>query len=144
MKSNSCTCLLALLGLLVGGCGKSLQTRVTGTWAIDEANDLFEMMGGDEAASKEPPAFVLEFSAGGVFRSTVTASGHSQTKQGRWFFVEAVADVYKLRVSINSDNPDIDPDIVLTEITFLDENTIELVPPNMDVIKQKMLFRKVN
>ena len=30
MKSNSCTCLLALLGLVVGGCGKSLQTRVTG------------------------------------------------------------------------------------------------------------------
>ena len=72
----------------------------------------------------------------------MTSSGHTQSKEGRWFFVEGAADVCKLRVSINSDNPDIEPDIVLTEVKLIDENSIELVPPNMDVIKEKMTFRR--
>ena len=128
-----------LLGTLAG-CGKSLQKQITGKWVIDSENELFEMMGSENDASDQK--FSLEFSSAGVFRSTVNSSGFSQSKQGRWFFVEGAADICKLKVAINSDNSDFEPDIVLTEIKFLDEETIELVPPNMDVIKQKMIFRK--
>ncbi|MEC9091245.1 MAG: hypothetical protein VX438_00970 [Planctomycetota bacterium] len=144
MKRNPCPFLLVLLSLFLTGCGNHLQTRILGTWGLDEANDLFEMMGDENDASEHTPKFSLVFSRGGFFRSTVSASGHSQTKYGRWFFVECTDDLCKLRVSINSQNPDIDPDIVLTEIMFIDENTIELVPPNMDVIKQKMTFRRLD
>lgn len=136
--------LAALMALSFSGCGKSLQNRITGRWAIDADNELFEMMGDEEAASDENQKFVLEFSPAGVFRSTVNSSGYTQTKQGRWFFLTGEADICKLKVSINSDKPEIEPDIVLTEIKFLDEETIELVPPNMDVIKQKMVFRKID
>lgn len=134
-----CVTLLALTAL-IAGCGKSLQKKITGVWVIDEGEDLFAMMG--DEAQKQPPQFVLEFSAAGVFQSTVTSSGFTQVKQGRWFFMEGQGDVCRLRVSINSSNPEIDPDIVLTEVRFVDEKTIELVPPNMDVIKHKMRFRK--
>ena len=93
--------------LLITGCGKSLQKQITGKWGIDKQNELFEMMGDDEAASDENRKFVLEFSAAGVFQSKVNSSGHSQTKQGRWFFIAAEGDTCKLKVSINSDKPDI-------------------------------------
>lgn len=129
---------------LMCGCGKSLQKQVTGKWVIDPDDSLFEMMGDEGSASDEPPKFVLEFSGAGVFRSSVTSSGHTQTKEGRWFFVKGEADVCWLKVAINSDNPEIEPDIVLTEVKLIDEKTIELIPPNMDVIKQKMVFRKAN
>jgi len=141
MRSIQTLTLLLLMSLcLVCGCGRTLQSKITGKWEIDSSNGLFEMMGDEGEASK--PRFELEFQRGGVFRSTVTSSGHTQSKEGRWFFVEGAADVCKLRVSINSDNPDIEPDIVLTEVKLIDENSIELVPPNMDVIKEKMTFRR--
>ena len=134
-------CLFCFLSL-TAGCGKSMQKKITGKWVIDSENELFEMMGDDEVASEENQKFVLEFQSAGVFRSTVNSSGHTQTKEGRWFFLEGEGDICRLKVSINSDKPDLDPDIVLTEIKFVDEETIELVPPNLDVIKQKMVFRK--
>lgn len=146
MKTLSYFAVLFMLSagfLALPGCGKSMHRQITGKWVIDQDNELFEMMGDNEVASEENQKFTLEFSSAGVFRSTVTSSGHVQTKEGRWFYVEGAGDVCRLKVSINSDNPDYKPDIVLTEIKFVDEVTIELVPPNLDVIKQKMIFRKL-
>lgn len=132
-----------MLIILLSGCGKSLHQKIMGKWAIDADNELFDMMGDEQAASEQKHKFVLEFSSAGIFRSTVDSSGYVQSKEGRWFFVEGEADVCKLKVSINSDNSNIDPDIVLTEVKFVDEETIELIPPNMDAIKQKIVFRRI-
>lgn len=130
--------------LVCSGCGSSMQKKLTGKWVIDQGDDIFEMMGDEGDASVSQPRFTLEFLSGGVFRSSVIASGHQQQKEGRWFFVEGAADICKIRVSINSDNSEFKPDIVLTEVKFLDEKTIELVPPNVAAINRKMTFRKAN
>jgi len=124
------------------GCGNSLQNKIAGKWVIDTDEDLFEMIGDEQESVDNEAKFTLDFQNGGVFGSKVIASGHEQIKTGRWFFVEGQADICKVRVSINSGNSKLEPDNVLTDIKFIDENTIELIPPNMDAIKHKMRFRR--
>lgn len=142
-RSNSIFFALTFLLLFQLGCGNSLQSKLSGKWVIDTDEDLFAMIG-DEAESRdnEDAKFSLDFQSGGVFGSKVIASGHEQVKTGRWLFVEGQADLCKIRVSINSANSKLEPDNVLTDIKFIDENTIELIPPNMDAIKHKMQFRR--
>ena len=135
------TLLLALI-LQLPGCGNSLQRKVTGAWKVDVGEDLFEMIGDEEGVSESRSRFMIEFASGGIFRSSVTASGYTQKKEGRWLFLEGAADICKLEVFINSNKSDIKPDNILTEVKFVDENTIELIPPNMDAIKHKMVFRR--
>lgn len=138
MKPVASLLLLLLIPLIAGGCGKSLQSKITGEWEVAEGEDLFEMMDDDASSSK----FQLSFLYGGQFKSKVRSSGFEQEKTGRWFFLEASGDICKIRVTINSNNSNIEADNVLTEIKVIDENTIELIPPNMDAIKHKMRFKR--
>ena len=135
--------LLLLILVLVSGCGESLQQKLVGKWAVDSQEALIEMMDVADHASDAKPKFTLEFDRGGVFRSSVTASGHTQEKSGRWFFVEAQGDVCTVEVSINSNNFNFKGDNVLTEIHFFDDDNIELVPPNMYGVEEKMSFQRI-
>lgn len=147
-------CLLAIASV---GCGPAATHKLVGTWELktsaadeDSSSRPANSLPGDEPSIEENTDSIVDGVGGGddsaggmtlVFKSngslkTITSfpAAHSE-KDWRWSLLswddDSESAVIRCEMSHES---------VETSIQFIDDNTIELVPPNIDVLQTRLRF----
>ena len=138
--------LCATVGLLVAsslGCGTSSdpQQRILGKWELSKehlkqamAAEMEKKAGGeDNPAAKfgsamldqmlDNMAMSFDFQQGGKLTFAASMMGRDQSQEGRWEFVSATADTITLKMGMGNKEPQ------PATIKFLDDQTIEIAPP---------------
>ena len=143
--------LAMLLGLLLtqAGCGPS-STKLLGTWRLDGADKLQELMGGARRPGGMAGALLetainamgetsleVEFLSNGTLESRFNMAGTKTEKSGSWKLISATGDTYQLWCQIGDEDP------TEIEVTMIDADTMEMVPPNIAVLNRKFKFRRV-
>ncbi len=138
--------LCAVVGLLVAsslGCGSSSdpQQRILGKWELSKdhlkqamVDEMNKKAGGeDNAAAKFSTAMMekmldnmamsFDFQQGGKLTFDASMMGRDQSQEGSWEFVSATADTMTLKMGMGDKVPQ------PATIKFLDDQTIEIAPP---------------
>lgn len=144
--------LLAIV-LLSVGCGDPNRARVIGRWEIDggdrwldrsESEDSRQLSSNrDEQAAEEiedtlpplPPRMVVKFYRSGALETETRISGSISTKSGSWQFVSF--DEAEKTITIECD---LTNQVTTHELFIKDENTIQMVPPNLAGLQRKLTF----
>lgn len=143
--------LLVLLAFHVG-CGPS-ATKLLGTWRMEGAEQLQQLMGATQRpsgmagalldsalaamAEKVDASMEVEFKANGDLTTRAVLAGNKTEKTGNWKLVSVEGDVYRLWVQIAEEDP------TEIEVTMVGQDTIEMVPPNIAVLNRKFTFQRV-
>lgn len=132
--------LLALLAVatLLSGCQQAVDSRLVGTWEMDNVETLAKKVTSEPDATDqdgESPRMALHFQSSGVLETVTQLGKIDSVKTGSW----------KLLQQDSSDKTTIECSIEgLTsqhEIRWVDDSTIRLAPPNMS--GQKMILKFV-
>ncbi len=131
--------LLALLvaATLLSGCQQAVNSRLVGTWKMDNAETLAKKVDSEADSTDQdaqPPQMTLHFKSNGALETVTQLGKIDSLKTGSWKLREKDAgDKTKIECSIDG----------LTsqhEIRWVDRSTIRLAPPNMSGQKMIMKF----
>lgn len=132
--------LASLFACSLVGCGDSNRAKIIGTWGIDKADTVMSRIkqSGDTAdGNTESPKMIMRFRRDGGLETKTQMGAVDREKKGRWEFVsfDSVTNAMIVSCEIQMETSE-------HEITFVDENTIELVPPNMAGTSMKLRFKR--
>lgn len=151
-KTWSLACCALLSVLAFGGC-EGPGKKLIGVWRIDSGEELAERMtgdtakdrlgklAGDAAKSLVGEDFVagrmeVEFIRGGKLRTSTTVMNTPVEKQGTWVLEKIDGDVMSVRCQIKDEQ-------TLTRIRFEGVDTIHMIPPNVNVLREEFRFKRV-
>lgn len=137
--------LAAVVACTLAGCGDANRNRLVGQWGIAAPEAVMNRIDKNESDSEVPAEteisdrMVLTFKRNGVVHTRTTMGDIDQEKTGTWKLVsfDEASNLMAISCEINTQKSD-------HEITFVDEKTIKLVPPNMAGLKMKLKFSKLN
>ena len=136
LQMITCKLLIALLFVFVAGCGNPERHRLVGKWQLEEPTRL-ENRVTDVADLEAESKMTLEFRSGGRFFTQTAMGNIQQAKQGTWRVVDFDESKNVLRISSK-----IGDDSTEQAVEFLEEDLIQLVPPNMAGLTLKLKFRR--
>lgn len=137
---------------LVSGCGRSDPDRdqLVGSWEVIRAGSMNRVLDGRvpkrddaddsagiEAIETETPGMVLHFRNSGELQTETRIGGAIRTKQGRWEM-----DSYDAKAATMTISCELQMQTTQQQVMFIDENTIELTPPNMAGLSTKVKFKR--
>ena len=140
LSASLCACTIA-------GCGDPNRARIIGTWGIDRADTVMSRINsadsdssdqsGDYSADEDPSKMILRFHRSGHLETTTAMGAVKRDKQGQWEMVSfnELKNSMTIRCEIQMQESE-------HEITFVDQDTIELVPPNMAGTTMKLKFKR--
>lgn len=144
--------LFLLATLSFAGCAPAGSTKMVGTWKLDGADELENVMNkapkptgvmGDlmeavksRVKNEVAASMTLEFLSGGKLKTTGVFMGANQVKEGTWKWVRSDGASEVIWCQLGQDDP------VEVSVSFVDSNTIELVPPNIAVLNRKLKFKR--
>jgi len=117
-----------------------VKSKIAGEWEVQKADRLVkrinqERINQDEGGNKSRMRIVFGFRGA---LTTQTAMGEIQReKSGTWDLVSFDEKESQMELDCDLGSGD-----VRTSITFLDANTIKLVPPNMAGTRSKLTFER--
>jgi len=126
--------------ILLAGCSDPVKSKIAGEWEVQKADRLVkrinqERINQDEGGNKSRMRIVFGFRGA---LTTQTAMGEIQReKSGTWDLVSFDEKESQMELDCDLGSGD-----VRTSITFLDANTIKLVPPNMAGTRSKLTFER--
>lgn len=162
VKSKSTQPVFAFVCLLATGCGNQASDKLVGTWEMqkgehvavvsrnhenklpgnnlpddsptiaDNTNSIVDGVGGGDNSTG---TMSLVFQRNGSLATITDFSAARSEKHWHWSLVSW--DKESASAVIRCQMP---PETVETSIQFIDNNTIELVPPNIDVLKTRLRF----
>jgi hypothetical protein len=129
--------------LLVCGCTQRSQNPLCGDWEIASADSLLRRLGQSiendaPEAENQPPKMLLQFHPDGTLKTTTRmGSFDPPPKEGTWkqLTFDAANNVMTIECRIGTQVTD-------HEVSFLEEDLIELVPPNMAGTNSKIKFTR--
>ena len=128
-----------MLAPLLAGCGDSNRAKIVGIWEIETADKVLRRFKGSEFNSEEPSVsrMRIEFRSGGTLRTSTNMGSVQGQKEGQWEWLSFDKDdsTAKLKFTIGLQ-------VTEHEVQFLDDDTIELVPPNMAGLEMKVRFKR--
>lgn len=137
--------LTAIFACVLSGCGDSERSKLVGTWVISKpkaimsriAQGSVELESDTEGAKSEEPKMLLSFQSNGVVKTKTAMGAVDQEKTGSWEMMshDGTANTMKISCEIKGQNSE-------HVVTFVDEDTIELVPPNMAGLTTKIKFNR--
>ena len=148
--------LLVLFALLaavsLSGC-EGPAKKLIGVWRIDSGEELAERMtadsgesrlgqlAGDATKSIVGDDFVagrmeVEFIRGGQLRTSTIVMNAPSEKRGTWVLEKVDGDVLSVRCQIKDEQ-------MLTRIRFEGDDTIHMIPPNINVLREEFRFQRV-
>ena len=151
--SKTLILLIALYACILSGCGDSNRAKLVGSWVIakpervmsridqesDGKNsdfpDDFDTPNGDEEDSE--PRMLVTFYGNGTVKTKTAMGDVNQQKQGTWKMVAYNEEAKTMTISC-----EINTQTTEHEVNFVDENSIELVPPNMAGLTMKVKFTR--
>ena len=130
-----------MFACIFAGCGDSNRTKIIGTWGIDKADTVMSRIqqSGDnnDKDSSQSPRMVLRFQRSGELETKTLMGTVDREKKGKWNFVSYDPSNNSMAVTC-----EIQMETSEHEVTFIDDDTIELVPPNMAGTKMKLRFKR--
>lgn len=155
--SKSFSLLIAFAGLLAAGCGNRAGDKLVGTWEMqisgfadfvpgkpenkppddepsieDNTNSIVDGVGGGDLSFG---GMTLVFGSDGSLK-TITRFSEAQSEKD-WSWTLISWDNRSASAVIRCQMPD---EAIETAIQFIDDNTIELVPPNINVLQTRLRF----
>jgi len=143
--SLSCCLLAAFFACMLVGCGDSNRNRLIGQWGITAPEAVMDRIDQVDQPSDLPTQteisqrMVLTFKRNGVLNTKTRMGDVDQEKTGTWKLIsfDGASKLMVISCEINTQTSE-------HEITFVDEDTIELVPPNMAGLTMELKFSKLN
>jgi hypothetical protein len=128
-----------MLSILLAGCGDPNRSKLIGTWEIASVSRISSRL---QEAEVEPATIsenrmTVEFRSNGMLRTQTMMGSVKTGKEGTWellSFDESSATA-RLKCSLEMQETEHDA-------TFLDANTIEMIPPNLAGLKMKLRFTR--
>jgi len=139
-------CLLAaFFACTLVGCGDSNRNRLIGQWGITAPETVMDRIDQADQPSDLPTQteisrrMVLTFKRNGALNTKTRMGDVDQEKTGTWKLIsfDGASRLMVISCEINTQTSE-------HEITFVDEDTIELVPPNMAGLTMELKFSKLN
>jgi hypothetical protein len=140
LSASVCACTFA-------GCGDSNRAKIIGTWGIDQADTVMSRINNADVNSADPsggqpatagsPKMLLKFDRNGRLETTTAMGAVNRNKQGMWKMVSFDESTGSMTIQC-----DIQLQESEHEITFIDQDTIKLVPPNMAGTTMKLKFKR--
>jgi hypothetical protein len=136
---------IGLIACTLIGCGDANRGKIIGTWEIEQADSIYRKVESnadlkdeqslsksvDSASSK----MSITFQSNGILATNTNIGAVSQSKEGTWKFEsfdEASGEMKLACVLMDQASNH--------KVTFVDEDTIKLIPPNMAGTKMKLKF----
>ncbi len=140
--SLSRICFIFAIGIFactLAGCGNANRLKIVGNWGITQADEVMDRIEASETTSDESQEsrMLLTFHRNGRLETKTKMGSVDQKKQGAWKMVsfDPAKNSMVISCEINTQTSE-------HTITFVDENTIELVPPNMAGVTMKLKFKR--
>ena len=124
---------ILLVVLSLSGCGKSLSSKIVGTWQIKQANRVVNRLDADDVP--QSPKMKISFLGDGTMSTETKMGTIDQTKNGTWDLISEDASGCKITCVLSDQT-------TTHEIEFVDSVTIKLAPPNMAGLNMKLEFEK--
>ena len=128
-----------MLAPLLAGCGDPNRAKIVGIWEIETPNKVMRRFKDNESAVGEPASsrMRLEFLSGGIFKTSTSMGSVQGKKEGQWEWLsfDEQHSTAKLRFTIGLQ-------VTEHDVLFLDDESIELIPPNMAGLDMKVRFSR--
>lgn len=143
-------CLSAVV-LVSSGCRPAIERKLVGSWQLDESEGLAKrMMGGnsssvgselmdtalDEMMEVAQVALSVEFARSGKLTTSTNVMGEPTQKTGTWSMTEHTENTATIEFVLEGDEPE------TIKVRFVDDDTIEMVPPNLAVLNREYTFKR--
>lgn len=141
---RSLTLLAVIFACTFSGCGDTHKKKLVGTWEIAQIAEVADRVGqndnGRELQSDKATGqskMTITFGSGGDLETQTLMGAMNRKKNGTWKMTsyDTEASAMEISCEINTQTSE-------HEISFVDENTIELVPPNMAGLTMKLKFKR--
>ena len=121
------------------GCGDSNRAQLVGDWKVSVDDRLLDKVDSDEPpmADDQPPRMLLRFYGSGSLVTETHMGTIESRKEGSWTWTSYDVERRTAIVTCWVMGQETE-----TEIQFLDDGTIELVPPNLAGLTRKMKFER--
>lgn len=130
--------LLVLACSLLAGCGSPAHNALVGNWKIDQPAALGARVNAQlEEADGGQPRMRLVFFWNGKLETQTQLGALASRKSGSWEVIQASPDGTTVTLSCQLQGQTTEH-----EVTFVDPDTIRLVPPNMAGVPQPLTFRR--
>ena len=137
----------SLIACMLLGCGDVNRAKIIGTWGIDRADTVMSRIdqsdsssGTDADAKPDPesqPKMLVSFHRNGQLETSTAMGTVHRKKAGRWELVS-----FNESEKIMTIECEMQMQKTQHEITFVDDDTIKLVPPNMAGTTMKTRFKR--
>ncbi len=156
----STRCGLTLVGLLtaflLSGCGNADKEKIVGTWRLQPVKELAKRVGengtktestaqqseinggnSDSNADDNGRNMLVEFTSKGALMTRTRIGAIDNDKIGKWKFID-----FNEETNVVSIECTIGLQTTQHEITIVDDDCIEMVPPNLAGLKTKLKFER--
>ena len=139
-KKTSLLILLAICLALQSGCYQDpIRAKLAGNWKIEHGDRLSRRVNEEDSEGVEDPSgrMVLSFTASGSLQTQTRIGGAIREKNGSWNAIEFDEEesVMKIQCKLMGQQTE-------HEVRFLEDDLIQLVPPNMAGTKSELTFRR--
>jgi len=134
------------------GCQDPGVDRLQGTWRLDNAESLANLMTGgprpkeglggvldsvmDTVLEQVEASMEVEFGRGGILTTRSQFGGRTK-KEGIWKVIQSTEQEVVVWFQLGQDDP------AEIKVTLVDQDTIKMVPPNIVVLNKTCTFHRV-
>ena len=136
--------LASMFACMFAGCGDPNRSKIIGTWGIEQADTVMSRIVSEDdgnvqsnAGKPDPPKMLLRFHRNGQLETATRMGDLSQEKTGQWKMVSFDESTNSMTIVCELQMQTSD-----YMVTFLDQETIKLIPPNMAGTKMKIKFKR--
>jgi len=136
--------------LVLSGCVNENRQKIVGSWTMIKADRLAQRVNvapesqdsepqPDESSAAALPAMTLDFRSNGQLVTTTKLGKIDSKKTGRWAMIRFDPPSAMTVECFLDEQSDQSRQL---EVTWIDEQTIRMTPPNMSGQKMKLNFKK--
>lgn len=145
-------CLASLLAISIAcsvGCKDPLRSKIVGTWTIERADRVMSRVNASDDGETDSiqttndgmndteSKMALTFHANGTMKTKTNMGSVAQEKIGSWTMKSFDSESNRMQIECVLQQQKTEH-----EVDFVDENQIELVPPNMAGLTMKIKFNR--
>ena len=138
-KTYSLVLLAICFGLLSGCYQDPIRAKLAGNWKIEHGDKLSRRVNEEDSEGVEDPSgkMVLSFTASGSLQTQTRIGGAIREKNGSWKAIDFDEEESVMKISCELMGQQTEH-----EVRFLEDDLIQLVPPNMAGTKSRLTFRR--
>ena len=128
-----------MLATVLAGCGNPNRTKIIGTWEVESAASITSRLKETkvDSSNSNDSRMSVEFRSNGVLKTQTLMSSMNHQKEGTWKLLSFDESNSTMRLKCILGLQETEHDI-----EFLDQDTIQMDPPNMAGLEMKLRFTR--